>query len=749
MKLLRRWGSRFGRGRAIGLIALIFLLAMRVADPIFIQTLRNQSFDLFQRIKPRVHTAQPVVIVDIDENSIERYGQWPWARTKLAKLVDNLANTGTAAIAFDIVFSEKDRLSPGLVAQDNPALSKETISSLEALPSNDDVFAEAISKTRVVVGQTSVRSERQTRSEKRESAKLPHAFLGPDPRIHLQKFPDLVQNLESLERAASGHGIFTVKPDPDGVFRKVPIIMLVNDSLRLSLAAELLRIATGGKAVAIRSDDAGIEGVVLARQLIKTDRSGTVWPYFSESTANRFISAGDVLDGKVPVNRLRGHLVLIGTSAVGLEDYRPTPMGTLMPGVEIHAQLLENILTKQLLFRPHYAIGAELLTIALLGIGAIILVPMLGAAWSFISASVLLIGYIGLSWFAFDQYRLLIDPTYPVMATVLVFILLTTANYLREEQRRKQIKGAFGQYISPALVDQLSEDADRLVLGGETRELSVLFSDVRGFTAISESYKSNPEGLTELMNQFLTVLSDAIMRHDGTIDKFMGDAVMAFWNAPLLKPDHAIASCRSALDMLKDVRELNQTLLAVHEEQKSNPDMTVTPYHEINVGIGVNTGDCVVGNMGSQNRFDYTALGDTVNIASRLEGQSKTYGIRIVLGNNTAKEVGDKMAMLELDMIRVKGRIEPERIFGLFGDEELAGNEEFIAARAMNRSMLASYRGQDWASAFSALGMLRELDDGLNLGLDDYLFIYETRIAEFRANPPGQNWDGVYTATSK
>lgn len=749
MNRLRRFGSKVGIGRMVGLALLFVLLAVRIGDPDTVQTLRNQSFDLYQRIHPRQFIKQPVAIVDINEASLEKYGQWPWPRTRLADLVERVTQMGAAAIAFDILFSEPDRLSPGLIAQDNQALSEDIKTSLRALPSNDHQFADAISKSRIILGQTSVRNIGDERSDTRELIDIPHAFLGPDPRPHMLKFPDIVQNLPVIEEAAVGRGIFTVRPDPDGIFRRVPIVMVIRDKIRLSLSAELLRVATGGKAFAVRSDAAGVSGVILAGQLIKTDRTGTVWPYFSPGQSERFVSASDILDGTVPPQRLRGHLVLIGTSAVGLEDYRATPMGVLMPGVEIHAQVLESIFSKQLLYRPHYAISLELFTVSLLGIGLIILVPFLGAVWSFISATILLGGYAGASYYAFFQYRLLIDPTYPIITSVLLFMVLATANYLREEQQRKQIRGAFGQYISPDLVDQLADHPEKLLLGGETKELSVLFSDVRGFTAISESFKQNPQGLTVLMNHILTALSNGILRHHGTIDKFMGDSVMAFWNAPIDVKDHAVASCSAALEMIRDMDDLNAVALKEHELKRENEGEGDALFLAINVGIGINTGNCVVGNMGSENRFDYTALGDTVNIASRLEGQSKTYGVLVVLGKNTEEQVEGKFAMLELDLIRVKGKHEPEQIFGLFGDEEMLADQDFEAARAMNKSMIASYRSQDWSSAFSALDMLRDIEDRLNLGLDDYLFLYETRISEFRANPPGRNWDGVYTATSK
>lgn len=264
MNRLSRFSSKVGLGRMMGFALIFLLLVVRIADPNVVQTLRNQSFDLYQRIHPRVFTKQPVAIVDINEASLEKFGQWPWPRTRLAELVERITKMGAAAIAFDIVFSEPDRLSPGLIAQDNQALSEDIKTSLRALPSNDVQFAQAISKSKIILGQTSVRSKGDERSDVRELIDIPHAFLGPDPRPHMLKFPDIVQNLPVIEKAAAGRGIFTVRPDPDGIFRRVPIVMDIRDKIRLSLSAELLRVATGGKAFAVRSDAAGISGIVLA-----------------------------------------------------------------------------------------------------------------------------------------------------------------------------------------------------------------------------------------------------------------------------------------------------------------------------------------------------------------------------------------------------------------------------------------------------------------------------------------------------
>ena len=318
---------------------------------------------------------------------------------------------------------------------------------------------------------------------------------------------------------------------------------------------------------------------------------------------------------------------------------------------------------------------------------------------------------------------------------------MATANYIREEQQKRQIRSAFGQYLSPALVDRLADNPDQLVLGGETRDLTLLFTDVRGFTTISESYKSNPQGLTRLMNHFLTALSKAILDRDGTIDKYMGDAIMAFWNAPVDLDDHALRACYAAVDMIRRVDDLNQS--------RGETDDPEEPRHEIKIGIGINTGECVVGNMGSDMRFDYTALGDTVNLASRLEGQSKPYGVPIILGDNTAVIVAPRLATLEIDQIRVKGKLEPERIHALVGLEDMLRNDDFIALSTANRQMLDSYRGQQWQAALEALSAIAPLAERVAFDAAEYVSIYGARIREFRDNPPGADWDGVYTATSK
>ena len=742
MRLIKWIIRKFDWGRVIALGLLSFLLLVRIWDHEFIQTFRFQAFDLYQQIKPRDPDPFPVTIIDVDDKSLEEIGQWPWPRTTIADLVTKTTQAGAVATAFDIIFANPDRLSPENIAKDNEDLPEDIRAALSALPRGDTVLAQAFAQSRIIVGETSIRSEDGSDGPKREGPKVEYAFLGPDPQPFMLQFPDLVQNMPELDAQATGRGIFTVRPDTDGVFRRVPLVMTVQDQIRLGLSVELLRVATGGGAFAIKSNAAGIDGVVVARQLISTYRDGTVWPYFSPASRDRYVSAADILMGRLDPNRLRGQLVFVGTSAIGLEDFRATPLGVSMAGVEIHAQVLENILGKSMLIRPNYAIGVELVTIAVLGLLMIILVPFFGAFFTLLTTVVVMGGYTFGSFYAFTEYRLMLDPTYPTFAVAVIAMFMATANYLREEQERRRIRGAFGQYVSPDLVNQLSDDPDRLILGGERRPLSILFSDVRGFTTISESFKDNPSGLTHLMNRFLTVLSDAILHHGGTIDKFMGDAVMAFWNAPIDHPDHVRSSCRAALKMLADVEELNARREAEAAE-------TGEEIHRIDVGIGINTGDCVVGNMGSDTRFDYTALGDAVNLASRLEGQSKTYGVGIILGADTAIPVEDEFAILELDLIRVKGKLELAHVYGLFGDEALAQTPAFQKLKEHNAAMLAAYRGQEWDTAENLLDDIDAAGKETQLTLDTYTALYRARLAEIKDTPVPADWDGVFVATSK
>jgi adenylate cyclase len=744
MNRLSRFGHRFGLGRAIGLLLLFVFLAIRYWDPPPLQELRLRSFDLYQLMRPRVTDQRPVAIVDIDEQSLRAYGQWPWARTRVADLINRLTELQAAAIGFDMVFSEPDRLSPAVAATSFANLDDATRAKLEALPSNDDVLAAAIRKSRVVLGQSGFAAgidQGDTRSMPRSSI----AWRPLDPSRHLIAFPDLLRNVPVLEKASTGRGLFSIAPERDGIVRRVPIVMLAGADIVPALSLDLLRVGLGALVFRINTDELGVVSVEKLpprppQITIPTDKNGKVWVHFSPHERDIYVSAKDVLEGTVAPDRIAGKLILVGTSAVGLLDIKTTPVDPAMPGVEIHAQLLEAVLNGSILSYPGYAIGAELIVAFLVGIAIVVAAPMIGALPLLILGAGVGAGLAAISWMIFQQQNILIDVTFPLMSSFGVYAALMFVNYLREQVDRQRIRSAFGQYLSPTLVEQLAQNPDKLVLGGEDRTMTIMFSDVRGFTTISESFKDDPQGLTHLMNRLLTPMSNAIQARNGTIDKYMGDAIMAFWNAPLDDPNHEANACDAALDMLERLESLNA-------ERKQEAEASGKPFIPIKIGIGVNTGRVTVGNMGSDMRFQYTVLGDSVNLASRIEGQTKSYGVPILIGARTAEAVKDKFAIVEIDFVTVKGKSEPEVVYTVLGRKELVASSEFEGVRASMHQLLARYRAQDWRGAIKAAQACR-VGNGL-FHLDGVADLYEERIAAFEQNPPPPDWNGVFALQTK
>lgn len=729
---------RVGKARAFCVLLLVALAALRIADVPALEELRLRSFDAYQVIEPRRKTAKPVVIVDIDEKSIQKYGQFPWPRTLLAELVTKLRQMGAVVIAFDVVFPEPDRLNPDLAANSFAGLDDETRTRLRALPSNDQVFADAIRRSRVVLGESGLPYILRELDKTLPVTGL--ATLGGEPQPFMLNFPGLLRNVEVIEKAAAGRGIFSIRNERDGIVRRVPMLMQTQGITMPSLSFEMLRVASGTETILVKSDRAGIKSVAVRGFEVPTDRNGQLWVHFAKHDPSIYIPAAAILDGSAPAQAVAQKLVLVGTSAVGLLDVKTTPLDASIPGVEVHAQVLESALTRTVLSQPNYAIGAELLTALLLGLIVIWLAPMFGPITLVIMGAIFAALLIGISWYFFQQQRLLIDFTYPLLSTTLIYSTLIFSNFVREQAQRRRIKSAFSQYLSPALVAQLAQSPEKLKLGGEEREMTIMFSDVRGFTKISESYKHDPHGLTTLMNRLLTPLTNAILDRKGTIDKYMGDAIMAFWNAPLDDHEHQLNACHAALDMLDKIAALNK--------QREDEAIQGGPvYIPLNVGIGLNTGICVVGNMGSDLRFDYSVLGDSVNLASRLEGQSKEYGFPIIVGSKTALAAKDKLAILELDFIMVKGKTEPEVIYAIAGREDMAHSERFQQLRNLTIEMLACYRNRDWDGALFAIERGRSSDVGQQL--EALYGLYEKRIRGYLISPPPADWNGAFALLTK
>jgi adenylate cyclase len=733
----------FGQGRLIALILLVDLLVVRWWNPEPLEAMRFKFFDMFQQWLPREESAYPVVIVDVDEASLAQLGQWPWPRSVLASLINRLRQDGAAAIGFDVVFAEPDRnlsIDTARLLALPPADLRQALIDLRT---NDTIFAESLRQGRVVLGQIALSSEERPAAPPRDPQTTP-ALIGGDPRPYLNAFFSLVENIPELAAAAAGRGNFGLVDDVDGIVRRVPLVVRVGDVIVPSLDIELLRVATGQQSYAIQLEPrvggrtSGIAAVKVAGVSIRTDGRGLLYVRYGPHDRARFVSAADVIGGRVEPQRFAGRLVLVGTSAAGLRDIRATPVGENMPGVEIHAQLLENVLAGTYLVRPSYAIGAELVIILFGGLLLTALVPVLAARWTLglhAAASVLLFGG---SFYLFQAHALLFDWFFPVLSGTLIYVLLIYVKYTLTERQRKQVSAAFRQYLNPVMVERLAREPGQVRLGGELKTMTVMFADMRNFTAISEQMREDPQGLTTLINRFLNAMTESVLQQDGTIDKYVGDSMIAFWNAPLDMADHAARACAAALAMEAALDRLNEGLRAEAQGDGGRVPMS------LGMGVGINTGDCVVGNLGSQHRKNYSVLGDPVNLAARLESLTKFYGLGILVSEST-KLLAPGLALLEVDLVAVFGKADAVHIYAVLGGAGVAQSEGFRRLSDGHARMLVAYRRQEWASARALLEQCRNLDGRL----DRLHRLYDARIAEFEREPPGADWDGVFRPETK
>jgi len=756
----QRFKSWFSITRILAIAILLSLGIMRTLDIAPMGPLRVKTFDLYQRLKPREKTGDPVSIVDLDEKSLTELGQWPWPRNIIAQIVVNLANAGAAVIGFDVFFTEPDRLSPNLYADSMPHMPKNIVAALKKMPNNDELFANVLRQTNTVLGQAAIHEVIEGRAALPKPTR--YAEINGDPKKLLENFNGLTGNTKVLSDAARGHGMVTITPEGDGIVRRVSMVLQVGKKLYPALTLEMLRLAYGQKGYIVEAarPSSGLIGMTKIKLrnkpknfIIPTDGLGRVPVHFRPYDPGLYIPAVDVYRGTFDKTRVQGKAILFGTSAEGLKDIRTSPIDDALPGVEVHANLLETILAHSYLKRPVNSLGNELVAALIFGFLMIWLVPNVGAGLTAVLALMLIGGMFGYSWWEYsgnvfglfpwgEKANLnLIDATYPAASTFILYTFLTYSSYAKTAAERKQVRGAFAQYLSPALVEQLADEPERLQLGGEMKDMTVLFADIRGFTAISEQFKTDPTGLTKLINRFLTPMTDMILARNGTIDKYMGDCIMAFWNAPLDDPDHVVHACDSALAMFAALEGLNADIKA---EREAAGEL----FLPIIIGIGLNSGEACVGNMGSEQRFDYSVLGDTINLGARLEGQSKNYGVGIVIGDLTYQGAPG-YAMLEMDFIAVKGKTEGVHIYTLQGAPEMSETPVFKALAEKNAAMIDAYRGQQWTEARSLVAECRELDDFLDKPLDVLYDMYDERIDAYEAEPPSADWDGVFVATSK
>ena len=745
-------------------LMLVAALGLRLENPQFLQVFQLKLFDLYNQLHPREYQPVPVAILDLDDETLSRGNlQWPWPRSKLADMLARLFNAGAKVVAFDVVFAEPDRTSPRQALSiwlnrpdmnlDNlpPAAKAFSKPILENIPDHDESFADIIGQIRdaakdigVVAGVVLTNEI----SEKMPLVRAGYAINGDDPLPFLNNYTGAVVNLPAIEAAASGVGSFNLAPETDGIIRRVPTFMRVGQQLYPSLSLEALRVFQGASTYILKSSGAnleesfgeatGLNHIKVGRLEIPVDGNGRFWVHFAKPAPNRIIPLWKVFEDDFDPALVAGKILFFGTSAAGLKDLRTTPLDPAAAGVDVHVQAVEQILSGHFMERPDWADGMEKVFILAMGLILIVLTPQFGALPGASISMGTAVGAVVMSWYLYTDKLLLVDPIYPGIAILAIYLASSAIMYLQTEAERERVRGAFSQYLSPALVEQLAQEPDRLRLGGESRTMSFLFCDVRGFTSISESYKSNPQGLTRLINRFLTPLTDAILARNGTIDKYMGDCIMAFWNAPLEDPRHSYHACESALVMFEELEQLNQDLEA--EAQEAGEE-----HKPLKVGVGINTGECVVGNMGSEQRFDYSVLGDAVNLASRLEGQSKNYGVGIVIGEDTKDMVGDDFATLELDLIAVKGKAEAVRIHTILGRKDMQQQQDFLALKAQHGAMLDAYRQQHWSEARKLVDDCRSADGSFGELYD----LYEERMDFYLENPPGPDWDGVFVATAK
>ena len=745
---------------------LLTAVSLQLWQPYPIEFTRNLVFDQYNRWLPRHEQDSPVVFVDIDEASLARLGQFPWPRSVFADLVDKMTGYGSAAIAFDILFTEADRTAPAeiLPVWENLRLS-ENASEWQALraaitaqiTSPDDALARAIADAPVIMATMMSDEAARLAAPKAGIAVRAQGSSdtdGLDPMRNVPASSFAISNRDVLNDNALGLGSINARIDDDGIIRRASLLFRAGEHIYPSLALESLRVAQGAGSIVLRASDVrgegsysagfGLSRLKVGGLIAPIEPDGSMRLYFAESADIQTVSAYEILQPDFDMTRLAGKIAFIGTSAAGLKDIRATPLNPATPGVEVHIQTVQQMLAGTYLTRPIWVQMAEALATMLIGLGVVVMVYRFSLVPSIAFLGLALISGAAISWHQFSNHLVLIDPATPGLSIFLTFLTAAFLHFLETARERREVRNAFQYYLAPDMVEQVASDPDKLKLGGETRDLTILFCDIRGFTTISEAFADAPEKLTHIINIFLTGLSSVIQTRSGTIDKYIGDNIMAFWNAPTDVAQHGYQACRASLEMVDALVEVNETL---------RQDAFLGGFkQEIRIGIGLNSGATLVGNVGSDQRFNYSVMGDTVNVAARLEGQTKDYAQTILIGESTYADamtaIDDgqpPMAFLELDLIALKGKALPQRIYALIGGAEMAESEDFQRLKAGQGAVLQAYRAQSWDVAEKTARALCATHPALG----DYYEMLIGRINAYRKNPPEADWAGQFIAQTK
>jgi adenylate cyclase len=732
------------------LIAAIGITAYLIHVP-FLDVMELKTVDLRLLARGEISPGPEVVMAVIDEKSLDREGKWIWPRTKIADLIDRISRAGARVIALDICFAEPDdgreirvlhdidRRFDALFAHDPAA--REYLYQLARDNDHDRQLAEAIhqSGSAVVLGYFFKQSEDEA-AHRDESFRCrkpliagsmirqtqwasDRAFEVIFPEIHIPE-----GNIPVLCDAASYSGFFNMEPDADGVLRWLHGMLKFGGDLYANLSLKTLS-AYWQQPIMVRVGDHGVTSLMIGDHEIPTDELGRIMVnYRGPPRTFPHIPATDIIRGNVPEADLRDRIVIIGATAVGVYDLRVTPFSSVFPGVEVHANVIDMALSGDFLFYPAWAAYIDMMAIIILGGILGFLITRVRVTTGALCGLVMTIGYVYFTYSVFSRAGVVLNIVYPVSVLLLVYVIVSAYRYFMEEGEKRFIKEAFSTYISPAVVEQLIRSPENLVLGGERREITAFFSDVAGFTSISE--KLSPENLVELLNEFLSEMTDIIQSHNGTVDKFEGDAIIAMFGAPVPQPDHALAACAASIDM-------QERLAILRKKWETEKQLT------IRMRIGLCSGPAVVGNMGSKRRFDYTMMGDTVNTAARLEGVNKQYGTYVMISETTYAQVSHAMAARELDAVNVMGKAVPIRIYELIGyaDQVDAAAAEVILVYTAG---LEAYRKREWDAAEGLFQQVLALwpEDGPSRVMID-------RCAACRENAPPDDWNGAFVLKSK
>ena len=623
----------------------IVLTGIRIDDSSTVKTLRYKTWDKFQVIHPREVVSDSVTVVNITESDLKTYGQWPWPRHVMAMLHAKIADAGAILVNYNILFAEADRMSGVEYLKSMPMTNELREQLGTTLLDTDAVFSTVLRESKRAVLMMSVKNEAGV-----ELPSTTQIIEKGNVKPWLYEYGGIVSPHRKVSAGASGMGVNVTSPEPDAVVRKMPVLIRINGKIYPSMILENVRLLNGSKRIKVIAKEHGIDEVLVSKKAgIPVNHNAEMYINYADPNNYVQMSATDILSGNYNENKIKNRIVIVGLDAAGLSVLKYTPHG-LTTDQNITAQALDTLLTGKYLLRTPQADTYEIVFLALLLLLLVLVVPRTSVL---LAVPLLLFVEVGVAYGAFMAYTnkgFLVDPSWIMLSVFLIWSHSVYNNFATQSRLRQQIKKQFEHYLDPGMVKKLQKDPSLLKLGGETRTMTFLFCDIRGFTPISEKYKGNPAGLTKLINRFLTRMTDVIISNGGTIDKFMGDCIMAFWNAPIENKKHREMAVKSALEMTKALAELNVRLQAEGLPQ-------------INIGIGINTGDALVGNMGSEQRFDYSVIGDAVNLASRLESSSKTLGKTIVIGEDTRHTIETSYPFEYIDSITVKGKSEVVKVY--------------------------------------------------------------------------------------